>query len=290
MELFRALGALSEPPRPETDRLAALLGLGRAPTAEEYTDLFLFQLYPYASIYLGPEGMLGGEARDRIAGYWRALAETPPAEPDHLAVMLALYARLCELEGAESDPLRRAAAERARAAFLWEHLLSWLPPYLAKLCEIAPPPYAMWGGVLDDSLVAEAKSVRAPSDALPLHLREARALADPATEGWGAFLDGLLAPISSGLILARADLARAARELGLGLRAGERRFMLRSLLEQDAPAVLEWLGREAVAWGERHARREDTLGEIARYWAERAGRTSQLIHQTPYGEVACAGS
>ena len=36
--------------------------------------------------------MLGGEARDRIAGFWRALGLVPPPEPDHLAVMLGLYA------------------------------------------------------------------------------------------------------------------------------------------------------------------------------------------------------
>ena len=69
-----------------------------------YMDLFGFQLYPYASVYLGSEGMLGGEARDRIAGFWRAIGEPPPSEPDHLAVLLALYARLCELAAETEEP------------------------------------------------------------------------------------------------------------------------------------------------------------------------------------------
>ena len=60
MELFRALAALAEAPGPEHVRLAELLGLPGRPDPVEFTELFVLQLYPYASVYLGPEGMLGG--------------------------------------------------------------------------------------------------------------------------------------------------------------------------------------------------------------------------------------
>src|ERR1051325_176249 len=121
MELFRALAVLAEPPTEEVAPVAEALELGALPGADEYTELFVFQLYPYASVYLGAEGMLGGEARDRISGFWRALSPetTPPAESDHLAFMLALYAHLCELAEDESDG--RGDWKRARKAFLWEH-------------------------------------------------------------------------------------------------------------------------------------------------------------------------
>src|SRR2546423_14590407 len=95
MELFRALAVLAEPPeRPEVARLAELLDLGEPPSASEYTEPFVFQLYPYPSVYLGAEGMLGGEARDRVAGFLSALGHTPPHEPDHLSTLLATYAGL----------------------------------------------------------------------------------------------------------------------------------------------------------------------------------------------------
>src|SRR5919202_3998337 len=132
MELFRALAVLAEPPTSKAARVAEALELGELPTADEYTEAFVFQLYPYASVYLGSEGMIGGEARDRVAGFWRALGQTPPAEPDHLSVMLALYARLVELETGESDEGRREVWRNGRRAFLWEHLLSWLFAYLTK--------------------------------------------------------------------------------------------------------------------------------------------------------------
>src|SRR3954466_872500 len=121
MEILRALAVLVEPTgRAGAARVAAALGLGELPDASAYTELFVFQLYPYASVYLGAEGMIGGEARDRVAGFWRALGEMPPAEPDHLSVMLALYARLVELEAEERDDKRRESWHSARKAFLWE--------------------------------------------------------------------------------------------------------------------------------------------------------------------------
>jgi hypothetical protein len=48
---------------------------------------------------------------------------------------------LLEAEGA-AEGSSRDASRHARRAFLFEHLASWLPPYLRKLGEIAPTPYA----------------------------------------------------------------------------------------------------------------------------------------------------
>ena len=89
MELFRALGSLAEPPAAVGREIADALDLGSLPDPAAHSYLFDQQLPPYASVYLGPEGMLGGDARDRIAGFWRALDLTPPGESDHITTMLA---------------------------------------------------------------------------------------------------------------------------------------------------------------------------------------------------------
>ena len=278
MELFRALAVLAEPPAPQSALVARALGLGALPEASEYTELFVFQLYPYASVYLGAEGMLGGEARDRVAGFWRALSQTPPAEPDHLSVMLALYAHLSELEANAPDDTRRQSWRRARGAYLWEHLLSWLPAYLSKLTEIAPPFYRRWGEILLDALREEARAAGAPAQ-LPLHLREAAGLVDPRTGETAEFLQTLLSPARSGMIIVRSDLSRAARALELGLRAGERKYVLESLFAQDARGVLDWLAREARDWGARHALGHDSLAGVARAWEAKATACAQLLEE-----------
>ncbi len=271
MELFRALAVLAEPPdREGAGRVAQALGLGGLPAPSEYTELFAFQLYPYASVYVGAEGMLGGEARDRVADFLSVLGVKAPSEPDHLPVLLGTYALLCEAEGAEAP----------RAAFLWEHLLSWLPAYLEKLDELAPPFYRRWGGLLSEALLAEVSTLARP-DALPLHLRAAPPLADPREEATTVddFLGSLLAPARSGLILTRADLARGARSLGRGMRAGERRFALRSLLGQDAAGALSWLASEAEGWAVRHLKHQETLGGVSLWWAGRARRAAALLSE-----------
>jgi TorA maturation chaperone TorD len=279
MELFRALAVLAEPPVVEAAQVADALELGPLPCAEEYTEVFVFQLYPYASVYLGTEGMMGGEARDRVAGFWRALGETPPGEPDHLSVMLALYARLVEMEENESDEARRASWHGARKAFLWEHLLSWLPFYLDKLETVAASPfYRRWGEILTAALLDEAKAI-GEQEQLSLHLRDAPALIDPRRGEVGEFLQSLMAPVRSGMILVRSDLTRAAREIGLGLRLGERKFILKALLSQDAAGVLDWLAQEASRWAERHRLYRGTLGEVARAWEERAAMSANLLRE-----------
>lgn len=279
MELFRAFAVLAEPPdRPEFVRVAGALELGALPEASEYTELFVFQLYPYASVYLGAEGMLGGEARDRVAGFWRVLGQTPPAEVDHLSVMLALYARLVELAEGEGDAARRKSWGRARKAFLWEHLLSWLPVYLAKLGDIAPPFYRRWGEMLMETLLEEAR-VNGRQALPPLHLRESAGLCDPRRGEAGEFLDSVLSPVRSGMILVRSDLSRAARRMDAGLRLGERKFILKTLLSQDARGTLDWLAEEASTWAERHGRQRDALDDVAGMWEAKAAAAAALLNE-----------
>jgi TorA maturation chaperone TorD len=280
MELFRALAVFAETPdRAGVGLVAEALGLGPRPETSAYTDLFVFQLYPYASVYLGDEGMLGGEARDRIAGFLKALGqEEPPREPDHLTTLLGAYAALCASEESADDTRVREHFRRARRALLWEHLLSWLPVYLDKLERIATPFYKAWAGLLREALDSEAASL-GTQDALPLHLREARGVADPRESSSDEFLRTLLAPARSGLILVREDITRAARDLQTGVRAGERTFALRSLMGQDASATLDWLATEADAWESLHTRRRETHGRVAEWWAARAHSTAKLLRE-----------
>ncbi len=275
MELLRTLGALIETPGPDHHRLAELLELGPVPPAAEHTDLFSFQLYPYASVYLGAEGQLGGEARDRIAGFWRVLGETTPPEPDHLTLMLAFYAELRSREAA-GDPPGEYHWRRTCRAFLWEHLLSWLPIYLDKLEQIAPPYYRRWAGLLRQALVSEVEHL-GYQQRLSMHLGQAPPLSDPRKEESQAFLGSFLSPVRSGLILVRDDLVRAGRELGLGVRAGERKYVLKALLSQDPAAILKWLGQECRVWAQRHRESNPWAGPAAGFWAARAEASQTLL-------------
>jgi nitrate reductase delta subunit len=309
VELLRGLAVFAEPPTLEHVRLTEVLGLPSVPTASEYSDVFLFQLYPYASVHLGAEGMMGGEARERVAGFWTALGQTPPAEPDHLATLLGLYVGLVEQSITVESRTGPHSAEavlvrQSRAALMQEHLAPWVFPFLDRVLELAPGPYGAWATLLSEALggevrrdrggrdeavgaegrtgdrspVRESEPVRDPSrDPLPLHLRVAPELAGPRTKGTEDFLTGLLSPVRSGAILTRSDLAAISSRLDLGLRAGERRYALEHLLAQDAVGVLRELSGEVARQGRAHRQREVWLGSPATFLAERAERTADVL-------------
>jgi hypothetical protein len=108
---------------------------------------------------------------------------------------------------------------------------------------------------------------------LPVHLADAPDLPDPDAEGTAAFVAGLLAPVRSGLVLARADLARLARERDLALRMGERAYMLRALLDQDPRAVLGGLAAES---DRQHAAVAGD-GVVADFWRRRLTATAARL-------------
>jgi len=269
IELLRALAVLCEPPSPQQARIAQTLELAWDPSAAAHTELFIFELPPYASVYLGGEGKLGGDAAARIAGFWRALGHTPPAEPDHLAALLGLYAGLAEHERDEPDGPRRLLWRHARGALLHEHVRSWIDPYLDRLDELAPEHHRAWSALLRATLEREAAELEAPAR-LAAALRDAPALEPPQRVGGTAFLDQLLAPCRTGVILVRSDLARLARELGLGLRIAERRYVLGALLAQDAGGTLGWIAAEAAARAKRHR---------TAFWRERATRSAGILER-----------
>lgn len=274
IELSRALAVYVEPPGPEHDALASVLGIP-VPSPAEHADLFLFQLFPYASVQLGPEGKLGGTARDRVTGFFGALNCPPPDEADHLAVLLGAYATLLERE--QHD----AAWTRAREALLVEHLLPWVPALVLRVAGLAGPAYRAWAGLVDQFLASEATRTPLASTLLPVHLTNAEPLPDPRNGQTHHFLEALLAPSRTGVILTASDLARAADDLGLGRRIAERQFVIRALLNQDTAGFLTWLRaaceHASSAWS-THWLAGTPTGD---WWRERAASTARL-----FGELA----
>ena len=163
-ELFRALGAVAGDPADARTACAALGWAG--PGNAEHTEVFVLNCPPYASVYLGAEGGLGGDAADRAAGFWRAIGLAPPAEPDHLAALFGLYASLGEAAGDTRTAATANALTRARHALFWEHLWSWLPGYLDAVADLQAPGLASWARLAGRALLAErgARGQAAPGE------------------------------------------------------------------------------------------------------------------------------
>lgn len=265
-ELIRALGAAITTAPPANEALRAALGLA-AETRAEHTEAFVLGLPPFAAIHLGPEGKLGGDGLDRVAGFWRALRLTPPPDADHLGVLLLFAAQLGWAGDRAQDERRRARLEHARETLLREHVLSWAPGYLTALERAGVPAAADWARLARRVLTSEAAAL-CPTDTFPGALRNAP---PPLAVGdRDELLDTVLAPVRSGVVLTQADIAAAADRIGLGFRRGERRFALKALLEQDPRGMLRWLHATASGWAADH--RESLPGQdaIAAWWSARA--------------------
>jgi hypothetical protein len=125
-ELLRSLGAVVLTPPPGNRALCAALDLP-IPTGVEHTDAFVLSAPPHGAIHLGPEGKLGGEGLDRIAGFWRVLGLQAPEDADHLGALLMLYAgRSCTERGPRSfmstsgaGPLATCSPSPSWASTLW---------------------------------------------------------------------------------------------------------------------------------------------------------------------------
>jgi nitrate reductase delta subunit len=258
-ELLRALGAVADSPMAARS-VGPALGYGSL-TDAEHTDAFVLNCPPYASIYLGPQGAIGGEGADRVAGFWRAIGLTPPAEPDHLAAQLSLHANLSE-----------AGLTTWQAAHFWEHLWPWVPAYLDVVTDQGIPPLTSWADLTRRTLAAEHDALP-PAHKQPLALRAAPP-DDP--DDPDDLVELLTTPVRSGLILTRKSLAEGAARTGLGFRIGERRFALRAMLDQDPRATLAWLAGEADRWQRRHRDRVPA-DDVTGWWAARAARTGQVL-------------
>ncbi len=262
-----------------------LLGLPAPPGVAVHTGVFVLETHPYASVHLGAEGMIGGDAGDRVAGFWRALGMVPPPEADHLGTLLDLYARLGDEELALSRAdRRRAAVASARGALLWEHLAPWVPVYLATVDRVGDGFHAAWASLAAGVVSAEADAL-APRAELPTALVVAPPPLTVASRR--ELVDAVLAPVRSGVVVTQADLSRAGRDLGLGVRRGERRFALEGLLDQDPAAVLAWLAALAAEWSDLHRHWHcGALEPVGRWWAARARASAAALGAAAHAPVS----
>jgi hypothetical protein len=152
-------------------------------------------------------------------------------------------------------------------------MASWLPAYARAMANSGPAPYADWGQLLYDAVRAEVELLGVP-DRVPAHLRRVAPLTVDTLDD---LLAGLLTPARSGVIVTRTDLATVARSTGLALRLGDRRRVLRALIEQDASATLAELAELARVWLARHGADEPVFGPATRHWAARAAATADLL-------------
>ncbi|MCS6827333.1 MAG: molecular chaperone TorD family protein [Caldilinea sp.] len=262
--------------------------------AAAFHTLFGMNVFPYQSVFLDPDGLLGGAETDRVrAGYRRMgfIVDEANEPADHLAHELDALAFLCqaEAEAQEDNRLDIAAhVQQLQANFLDEHLLRWLPAFAAAVQRQAAPFYAELVELTLALVVERRRSLEpsgfvarpaldvkmtlmlrshpngvgnvltpAPSDAPPAQ-RVERLLADPQTD-LDAIVAFLLTPAYSGLYLSRHDIGSLGRATETPHGFGGRRQMLRTFLRSAAE-----FDRFDAALAALHSLVDDTVQTLRR--------------------------
>lgn len=250
------------------------------------------ELQPYASVFLGTEGLLGGEPADAARALRRrvGLADPHELEPDHLAETLRVLAWLA---GAEADARRDGVDPAPLVALQVEALdalLAWLPALVVAVeglelagadalypttLDLVLELCAIWRGTL-----GEFARVRLPEPP--------EVWADPAT-GLAALARFLVVPAWAGGGWSGALLHRVGRELDLPAGFGRRADVLEGLLRSAAqygevPALTASLRREVERWITRYAALPEPVGGP---WLDRARDTwralGALLEPAPAG-------
>ncbi len=259
--------------------------------AADYQHLFGFNIYPYASVFLSPDGLLGGPVSDQVRRFFQRAGcalDLTRESADHVGQELAFLAFLLRTEaemsnGAEAPEVSRL--RRLQRRFMDHHLLGWLPVFVRALGRQGHPFYARLATfTLDVVLAHRARLGNTPEEEPGIFaLSVPPALLEDENTDLNDVAAFLTTPPWSGLFLSRDDIRRLGRAGNLPHGFGDRARMLAQVLRAAATydgleALLDRLAVHTTDWrtyfddlGTRPG-----LGPIARVWQTRLDATERL--------------
>ncbi|MCA9932020.1 MAG: molecular chaperone TorD family protein [Anaerolineales bacterium] len=223
-------------------------------TAAAHYHLFQLNLFPYESIFLGTDGLLGGPVTDAVLSQYEQSGfhvDTSATSPDHIGYELAFLSFLC---GAEADAWEDGLGETAvlmqqrQHMFLQRHLLRWLPPLAQAIRSQEQPLYTALAD-LTVNFVADhaAQSTAQPSFTLP-------ALPDLLNNdktGLKEIANYLTTPAYSGVFLSHDRISLIARQHQLPRGFGNRVQMITNLMRtavqyNTLPTLLQTIQQQII--------------------------------------------
>jgi len=258
--------------------------------AAAHYQLFGMNVFPYETIFLDTDGLLGGTISSSVSSFYQEIG-FPVSEQenaDHLGVELALLDFLC---GAEADALSDKLPHEARRMrhfqrrFLDEHLLRWLPgltmalqqqmqPFFAALATMTLELALNHRAALDEDLMNPPATFSLPESPDILN-QEKTSLKD--ITAW------LLTPVYTGFYLSRDDIGRMGDRYRLPRGFGQRQQTLTNLMRTavdydafgDVLAALQELTEQWQAFYQAIGGQP----AVTDIWLERLRQTQVLLKQ-----------
>ncbi len=232
-------------------------------SAATHYHLFQLNLFPYESIFLATDGLLGGPITNKVQQQYEQSGFTVDASatsPDHIGQELAFLAYLCGAEAnAWEDGLGETPAlstvevavsiQNRQHTFLQHHLLRWLTPFVLA---VQAQEVAFYSGLAELMLTFVAD--HAENANLPVHphvLPDLPFLLDNDKTSLKDIAHYLITPAYSGFFLSRDQISHIARQHQLPRGFGSRTQMLTNLMKTAVqydvlPALLQTIQQHTI--------------------------------------------
>lgn len=276
-----------------TAETAALLDISKtdAHFGAAHYQLFVHNVYPYETIFLGDDGLLGGNISERVAAFYQRIGfhSNNSDNTDHLSTELSAMAYLCfaELDAIEDQvPHQAERLRQLQRRFLDEHLLRWLPAFVIAVEQQGKSVYTdvvrqsfelvcTHRTQLGDDLMA-ADEVFSLPQAPDLLANEKTSLRDIAHY--------LLTPAYTGFFVSFSDIKRLGTKFRAPHGFGKRHLMLTNLLRTASdydvfPDVIADFGQVGLQWQQKFKAMDLLPESIQQIWTIRLASTLALLNK-----------
>ena len=260
---------------------------GEKKHAEDFSWLFDFNIYPYASVFLDYSGKLNAPWTRFVTGMYQALSlsispDAKVAANDHISLQLAALVVLIQRRKSAKDSQAAERALHAEKSFLLEQVLPWIPSFCDALIRSKQPFFADLAAELVGVVQDHGNDILT-STPIPFNFEHIDSSDTNADTDADEKLFSYCIPARTGMFLCRFDIQRMARELELPVRFAERSFMFKNLLisASDADKVDVFFYRLA----EENRRQQQVFREwgqvvpvLQGFWQGFEGRLEQSHH------------
>lgn len=267
--------------------------------AAAHHALFHFNLFPYESIFLGSNGLVGGEITQKVTlHYARAgfAAGSNDASPDHISVELAYFAFLTGVEAdaaASEDGITAVHYQHLQKQFLPAHLLRWLPPLVQAISAQSFPFFHTLAKLTLD-VVADHWLALGQEQTVEWRLPDLPDLLNDKKTGLKQIAHFLATPGYSGIYLNRDDVGRLARQQQIPHGFGGRTQMLSNWLKtavtyDQFPATLDILRQLISRWDAGYqalAADQPALAPFITPWRQRCRHARHLLTKMNHAAAA----
>jgi len=275
------------------DEFAALINisLDESRDGSEHYQLFIHNVFPYETIFLGDDGLLGGTITEKVAAFYRRIGFQSASDEsaDHISSELEAMAYLCfaELDAVEDHiPHQIHRIHQLQRRLLDEHLLRWLPAFVIA---VEQQTHTVYTEIVRQSFDLVCKHRLQLGDDLmaatdTFSLAEPFDLLDNEKTSLRDIARYLLTPAHTGFFLSIDDI----RGIGAAFRVphgfGKRQQILTNLLRTASdydvfPDVIQQFKQIAAGWQAQFSAMQALPTQIQRVWISRLEATDALLDQ-----------